>query len=62
MPLGEHLRADDEIDFAVVYGLEDGIGGAATPGHIAVQPGDAGRREGLTQNFLNALSAAPEWL
>ncbi|OMP13723.1 nucleolar complex protein 14 [Corchorus olitorius] len=60
MPLGDHLRADQDVDAAFVHGVEQRFGAALAAGGIGVDAGDAGLRKQLAERLFDALGAAPE--
>ena len=53
--LGDHLRADEDINLSAVEALEDGTRITLPCRRIAVHPGDSGRREEFSCPFLDPL-------
>ena len=58
--LGDHLRADEEIDFAGVQALEDAFHVAAGADGVAVHAADAGVGKEFLQAFFALLRACAE--
>mmetsp|Transcript_5530 Transcript_5530/g.13379 ORF Transcript_5530/g.13379 Transcript_5530/m.13379 type:complete len:242 (-) Transcript_5530:1421-2146(-) len=60
MPLGDHLRADQDVHLALVHGLQLRLQFALATGGVGVDAQHARAGQGLGQLFLEPLGAAPE--
>ena len=58
--LGDHLRADEEVDFAGVQALEEALHVAAAADGVAVHAADARVGEEFLQAFFALLRAGAE--
>ncbi|NKG01704.1 hypothetical protein GO287_03648 [Ralstonia solanacearum] len=60
MPLGDHLRADQDIDGPFVHGVEQRLGAALAAGGVGVDTRHARLRKQRAEGLLDALRAAPQ--
>ncbi len=60
VPLGDHLRADQDVDGPLMHGVEQRFGAALAAGGVRIDARHACLREQRAEGLLDALRAAPQ--